>query len=113
MTPLLDAATAGKLARICAMFSSNHDGERATAAQMADRIIRARGLTWPDIILPRLGHSSVEEQIDFALRYGDDILNAWEEGFLRGIKGRQFLTAKQLAKLGDIVAKVSARRAGL
>ncbi len=107
MTALLDSNTADKLAKVCSMFASDHDGERAAAAALADRLVRARGLTWPEIISPGTASArSVEDMINFA-RHGDDILNAWEEGFLRSIKGRQFLTEKQLKKLSDIVAKVS------
>ena len=53
MTALLDPNTAGKLARICGMFGSDHAGERAAAAEMADRLLKERGLTWFDIISPR------------------------------------------------------------
>jgi hypothetical protein len=105
MTAPLDPRTADKLAKLCGLFSSDHDGERASAA-MADSLIRQRGLTWKQILLP--GHSTVEETIEFARDHGD--LNAWEEGFLRGIRGRQFLTEKQLAKLHAIADKVRAGR---
>src|SRR5919107_2785919 len=39
-----------KLARICGMFGSAHDGERAAAAALADRLIRDAGLSWGDVI---------------------------------------------------------------
>ena len=110
MTALLDNAVLERLARICGMFGSNHDGQRASAAAMADKILREHGVTWPQILIP--DRSTIEELISFALDHGGaGILNAWEEGFIRGIKGRQSLTEKQLAKLGPIVAKVKARRA--
>jgi hypothetical protein len=38
------------LARICGMFGSIHDGERAAAATKADAFVRSLGLTWFDVI---------------------------------------------------------------
>jgi hypothetical protein len=34
------------------MFGSDHDGERATAARLADRLVRQHGLTWGDVLKP-------------------------------------------------------------
>jgi hypothetical protein len=110
MTALLDDAVVERLARICGMFGSDHDGERASAAAMADKILRQHGVTWPQILIPH--RSTIEELISFALDAGRaGILNTWEEAFLRGTKGRRSLTEKQLAKLHAIVAKVKAWRA--
>ena len=57
-------------------------------------------------------HGYQREFIEFALHNGEDILNSWEVGFLRGVMGRQFLTKKQIAKLAAIAAKVRAYRDG-
>jgi hypothetical protein len=116
----LDTATADKLARICGMFGSEHLAERATAAAMADRLVKERGLSWFDVIAPSVGfpstHTSppassttVEAMIDEALA-NDDSLTIWEWGFLNGIRGRQLLTTKQLRKLQDIVARLRIER---
>lgn len=51
--PPLDAATADRLAKLCGMLGSDHDGERASAAAKADRLVRDAGLTWPEIICPQ------------------------------------------------------------
>jgi hypothetical protein len=48
----LDQQTAELLTKICAMFCSNHAGERASAAAMADSLVRQRGLTWQQVIRP-------------------------------------------------------------
>ena len=109
MTTLLDPNAADRLAKLCGMFGSNHDGERATAAALADRLLRQQGLTWGDVIIAKPARSTVEEQIDFALHHGEGLLDVWQERFLRGICGRQFLTKKQLLKLEEIVAIVSRR----
>ena len=38
------------LVKICGMFGSSHAGERAAAAQAADRLVRSKKLTWADVI---------------------------------------------------------------
>lgn len=45
---MLDRA---KLARLCEMFRSDNDQERATAAQVATAIVHSAGLTWTSLIL--------------------------------------------------------------
>jgi hypothetical protein len=50
MTAVLDPKATDKLAKICGMFGSVHEGERAAAAALADRIIRELGLRWADVI---------------------------------------------------------------
>ena len=110
MNALLDPSTAERLAKLCGLFSSRHDGERAVAAAKADELVRRHNLTWNDVILPRsstpTSTTSVEEMIAYAMRHGAGKLDAWQEGFLKSVRGRQFLTKKQLAKLQEIVASV-------
>lgn len=40
-----------KLAAICELFSSEHDSERATAATLANKLVRDAGFRWADIIV--------------------------------------------------------------
>jgi hypothetical protein len=40
---LLNTDDVERLAKPCGMFGSDHVGERATAAQMANKLVRARG----------------------------------------------------------------------
>jgi hypothetical protein len=47
---LLNPKTAQHLARICGMFGSDHDGERAAAARLADQHIKRLGLSWRQVI---------------------------------------------------------------
>ena len=103
----LDPSTADRLAKLCGLFGSDHDGERATAAAMAHKLLRQRGLSWQQIIIPPspMAPLTIEQMIDAALSR-PDLLDAWEHGFIRGIRGRQFLTQKQLNKLRDIAEKV-------
>ena len=111
MNALLDPTAAERLAKLCGMFGSHHVGERATAAALADKLVREQGLTWGDVILPKATDTSIEDLIDFAVRNGAGVLDPWQKGFLRGIRGRQHLTEKQLAKLDEIVDLVSRRAA--
>jgi hypothetical protein len=120
MTSPLDPNTAERLARICGMFGSDHAGERASAAAMADTMIRKLGLTWQDVISSSTSLSnttpsyrfdrddflSVEELFHYALLAEDEgLLNAWETRFLIGIYSCRNLTERQIAKLRGIVAK--------
>jgi hypothetical protein len=47
---LLPDADLDKLRKLCGLFSSEHAGERATAAAMADAFLRSRGLRWTDVL---------------------------------------------------------------
>jgi hypothetical protein len=113
MTALLDPRLADKLAKLCGLFSSDHDGERANAAAMADKLLRQLGLTWQQIIsVPSAPvPATVEEQIAFCLDHGADMLTTWEWGFLNGIRDwPNSLTAKQRKKLEQLFRKVKAAR---
>jgi hypothetical protein len=109
---LLDPNIADRLARICGMFGSAYDGERASAAAKADQLVRDLGLTWPEIILPTLRpHKSIEEQIGLALA-NLDALTMWERGFVYTVNGRSRLSAKQRDVLDRIAAKARAYAGG-
>jgi hypothetical protein len=41
-----------KLVKLLGMLGSDHDGERANAARLADEHRRKSGLTWHDLVLP-------------------------------------------------------------
>jgi hypothetical protein len=89
------------------MLGSEHDGERAAAALKADQLVRSRGLTWQQVI--SVEPTSVESMIDFCLA-AEDHLSVWEAAFVRGIRGRQHLTEKQLRKLRELADQVRERR---
>jgi hypothetical protein len=55
-----------RLRKLCGMFSSAHDGEIANAARMADRLVRAAGLAWDDVLRPSLPPPAREPFPDFA-----------------------------------------------
>jgi hypothetical protein len=110
----LDPETANKLARICGMFGSDHDGEIAAAARKAHHLLRSRGLTWREVIaLPARATAEPEtlsELCGWALACAE-ILDPWQTDFLRTVSGLKAITAKQRDQLNRIIAKARAYRA--
>jgi hypothetical protein len=47
----LDAATAAKLVKVLNLLGSSHDGERASAALAAHRLLHTARLTWEQVII--------------------------------------------------------------
>ncbi len=50
--PSLQPDYRAKLVKLLGMLGSDHDGERANAARLADEHRRKSGLTWHDFVLP-------------------------------------------------------------
>ena len=102
-----------RLANLCGMFGSDHPGERANAAAAADKLIRAAGMRWPDIILPQLPAppqarqvKSVTDAIRFVLQRAD-LLTDWERDFVRSVAAQSYrVSPKQIAVLERLVQKV-------
>jgi hypothetical protein len=46
----LSSSIHSTLIKLLGMCGSDHAGERANAAQMADKLVRANGMTWADVI---------------------------------------------------------------
>jgi hypothetical protein len=112
MTTLLGPRTADKLAKLCGLFGSDHDGERAAAAQMADKLVKQHGLRWSDVIsisrrVAIAAPISSADKIAFALR-NIAALSIWERRFLYSVNGRRTLSPKQLAVLEQIYDKAKA-----
>jgi hypothetical protein len=102
-----------RLVKLAGMFGSDHAGERANAAALADELVRRLGWRWPDVILPSLAGpdrrrdiENVQDAIKFALKFEDE-LTRWEVNFLSTL-GRQLSPAsvKQIAVLHGVVEKV-------
>ena len=95
------------------MLGSHHDGEIAAAGRAADRLVRASGLTWADVVAvpaePALTHErdaeAVDDAINFAMDHAD-VLTPWERQFCCSLRRqRRRLSAKQKGVLHDIVDK--------
>lgn len=67
-----------KLAKVLAMAGSQHDGERANAAALADRMVKAAGLTW-DRVLAVGGGASRQT-------FNTGHHSAYQAGFDAGVK---------------------------
>ena len=97
-----------RLAKLCGMFGSSHEGERANAAAAASRLIKENGLTWQIVLgveaIDDLGDA--EKIADCLDRRGD--LSDWERRFLVSLAEqvhRRGLTARQ----GEILDRIHAR----
>ena len=104
-----------RLAKLCGLFSSDHPGERANAAAMADSLLRQAGLRWPDVILPGLPRHRPEREIEDnydAVAVCQDFagyLTPWEREFLASVSRRpDRLSEKQHNVLLRLVAKCRA-----
>lgn len=127
MTAMLDPSTAERLAKLCGMFGSSHDNERAVAARKADELLRERGVTWSELLQPGQtggfayqpgprprGSSSwsatsttAREQIQIALA-NLEALSMWERGFIYSVWRGDKLSTRQRDVLDQIVTKVRA-----
>ena len=94
---LISPAEVERLAKICGLFSSDYVGERAAAAHKADQIVRAAGLTWPDVLqaTEHKGRSDDGRRQrgrglgpGDILRHPDAQLTAWECTFLSSLVRR-------------------------
>jgi hypothetical protein len=45
-----------RLVKLLGMLGSQHDGERANAAQLVEQHRAALGLTWDELIIPAVAH---------------------------------------------------------
>ena len=120
------------LAGILGRLGSNQPGERDCAALMATKWIRSRGLNWSEILLPALPqpkrrprgkapppppppppHPPSDGWLLLIQRclQRSWMLNDWEQGFLRDLRGFSKLSEKQAARLDAIAAKLGVGRA--
>lgn len=110
-----------KLVRVCGMLGSDHDGEVVAAARQAERIRKALGLSWDDLLISPArptshGRPPPHDIPDWRracqlcmTRF--DILSNWEMTFLQSLaRYRGQPSAKQLAVLERLIARC--RQAG-
>jgi hypothetical protein len=70
MTAVLDP---DRLRKLCGMFGSDHDGEVSNAARMADKLVRAAGLTWADVIAAPAKVSHAKPPEGYRANHGSDL----------------------------------------
>ena len=112
MTALVDLR---RLARVCGLFGSEHDGEALAAARQAEKIRKKMGLTWEELLVPsprqRSGEPAPEDLTDwrwachFCLeRY--QWLTSWELDFVATVaRYTKPPSAKQMIILQRFVAR--------
>jgi hypothetical protein len=105
----LTAPEADRLAKLCGMFGSDHDGERASAAAKADALVRQSGMTWRDVIsVPEnVGAASDWRHMAHYCHAHADQLRERERAFIASIlKLRGDLSERQRNWLADIRARL-------
>lgn len=66
--PALPPADIERLARICGLLGSSHDGERSAAAYQATQLLRRHGLSWRELVEAAVRQLELLEQIVAATR---------------------------------------------
>ena len=46
----MEKEDARRLAKLCGLLGSDHDGERASAALMATKLLKMNDMTWSDLV---------------------------------------------------------------
>jgi len=104
-----------RLARVCGLLGSDHDGEVLAAARQAEKIRQKLGLTWEELLVPSARSRSADPSPDnltdwrwachFCLeRYRS--LTSWELDFVATVaRYKKTPSAKQLIILQRLVAR--------
>jgi len=101
-----------RLAKLLGMMGSAHDGEVIAAARHAERLLADAGLTWAEIVVPRLpappqrqNVGTVADAIRFVIKH-EVVLTDWERGFVRDLRRLKYpLSPRQLEVLERLVEK--------
>ena len=102
-----------RLSKLLGMLGSSHDGEVVAAARQAERLRAEAGLTWGEIVVPRLppppqrpNVRTVAAAAAFVLDHAD-ALTPWERDFARSIQRLKYPPSpKQIEVLERLVDKV-------
>lgn len=107
-----------RLAKLLGMLGSEHEGERASAALMADKLVRERGLTWPQVLQPlaqsagALGSGLPHRRDAFECLAVDGIWSEQEADFLLNISRKRREPSPAQAKwLADLLDRARLRKA--
>jgi hypothetical protein len=117
----LTPAFADKLVKVLGMLGSDHDGEVAAAGRTAHSMLKAKGLTWSDVIVPagpapqqqsraprRWRRATSPSDIAALCLQWPEVLTDWETDFCRSLVGRRRISAKQTVVLERLARKVEA-----
>ena len=116
----LSPVFADKLVKVLGMLGSDHDGEVAAAGRTAHSMLKAKGLTWSDVIVPagppqqqsraprRWRRATSPSDIAALCLQWPEVLTDWETDFCRSLVGRRRISAKQTVVLERLARKVEA-----
>jgi hypothetical protein len=115
MTLFLQRPELELLAKLCGLFSSHHDGERASAAAKADALVRQLGTTSAELLVTRWNSrqksatwaDTVESKLGTVLACPEP-LTSWERRFVSSINGQRRLSLKQRDLLDRLYRKAIA-----
>lgn len=90
-----------KLVRILGMLGSDHAGERAAAALAADRLVKATGITWPALLIPKAAGPRATAASPAATVWVDPFTDyrAAAESRLRQVRDENERLVQQVARL--------------
>jgi hypothetical protein len=118
MSASLSPAELDRLRNICARLTSDFEGERAAAELLATRLLKDKGLSWSDVVMPAPTEHRPPQPAappwrrtvrDLLARPGS--LRSWERTeFLPSIMGFQKLSPKQRSVFDQIAARVLENR---
>lgn len=98
-----------KLALICGMFGSQHDGERAAAASKAHDVVQELGVTWDQILVfpaDKAEMAEVRRKARTLLKHAD-LFSDFEIKFLKNLKRyTRPLSQKQRDLLAQLVERL-------
>lgn len=101
----------GRLARVLDRCASPFDGEALVAARLADRLVRAAGTTWTELLAVPVGGEDWPADLDLCLSRMTELTN-WEISFVDNIGRRVFPpTPGQQKKLAEIARRLRGRPA--
>ncbi len=105
-----------RLIGVLGRLGSDFDGERAAAGLLATRLLKSTGLTWEEVLVPRLasnqGHAQPQpdrgDDLGLCLRHLDE-LTGWESNFVLSLSTVRGRSPKQVAVLQRIAETLRAR----
>lgn len=111
--------TIDKLAKICGMLGSAHDGERASAALLATQILDDLDVTWRNVIERAFSASKPAASVDMDERNAGwhvgycawlinnkgDTLSKWDMDFLTSLTGR-YASIRLTQKQADCLTRI-------
>ena len=101
-----------KLAKLCALLTSDRDGEVLAAAHKASSLLRRHGLTWHQVIEAAARQADpppIEPQWRLLRRQclaRPDLLTEWELAFLARIGRQTRISPRQLEVLERLAAEL-------